>query len=348
MKMYYDKDVDVKALANKIVAVIGYGSQGMGQSQNMSDSGLKVIVGLREGGASWQKAKDDGMNVKTIEDAAKEADVIHILLPDEIQADVYEKSIAPYVKPGNTISFSHGYNIHFKYIKVPENVNITMIAPKGPGSMVRRTYLEGFGIPGLVAVEQDATGDALDVALAMGKACGLSKAGILETTFREETETDLFGEQAILCGGVTELINAGFTTLVEAGYQPEIAYFETCHELKLIVDLIYEKGFAGMWNDVSNTAEFGGLSRRDRIINDDAKKEMKKILSEIQKGKFTKEWALESTAKMPMLNRMRELESEEKIEKVGSKLRKACGLEKKAKEKEEKVVVVNFDKNKKK
>jgi ketol-acid reductoisomerase len=329
MKMYYDKDVDAGALANKTVAVIGYGSQGMGQSRNMADSGIKVVVGLREGGFSWKKANDDGMDVKTVEEAAKIADVIHILLPDEIQADVYEESIAPYVKPGNTISFSHGYNIHFKYIKVPEDVNVVMIAPKGPGSMVRRTYLDGFGIPGLVAVEQDATEDALQIALAMGKGCGLSKAGILETTFREETETDLFGEQAILCGGVTELIDAGFTTLVDAGYQPEIAYFETCHELKLIVDIIYEKGFAGMWNDVSNTAEFGGLSRRDRIINDDARNEMKKILKEIQKGKFTKEWALESVAKMPMLNRMRELESEKRIETVGSKLRKACGLEKK-------------------
>ena len=329
MKMYYDKDIDIKAIAKKTVAVIGYGSQGMGQSRNMSDSGIKVIVGLREGGTSWQKAKDDGMDVKTIEEAAKAADIIHILLPDEIQGNVYEKSIAPYVEAGNTISFSHGYNILFKYIKVPEDVNIIMIAPKGPGSMVRRTYLEGFGIPGLFAVEKNATGDGKDIALAMGKVCGLSRAGILETTFREETETDLFGEQAILCGGVTELINAGFSTLVEAGYQPEIAYFETCHELKLIVDLIYEKGFAGMWNDVSNTAEFGGLSRRHRIINNEAKDEMKKILGEIQKGKFAKEWTLESIAKMPMLNRMRTLESEKKIEQVGSKLRKACGLEKK-------------------
>jgi ketol-acid reductoisomerase len=328
MKMYYDEDIDIKVLAKKTIAVIGYGSQGMGQSRNMADSGLKVVVGLREGGSSWKIAKDDGMNVMTIEKAAKIADIIHILVPDEIQGDIYEKSIAPYIESGNTLSFSHGYNIHFKYIKAPEGVNVTMIAPKGPGSMVRRTYLEGFGIPGLFAVENDANGDAKDIALAMGKACGLSRAGILETSFREETETDLFGEQAILCGGVTELINAGFSTLVEAGYQPEIAYFETCHELKLIVDLIYEKGFAGMWNDVSNTAEFGGLSRRHRIINDEAKKEMKSILKEIQRGKFAKEWTLESIAKMPMLNRMRDLESEKKIEIVGSKLRKAAGLEK--------------------
>jgi ketol-acid reductoisomerase len=328
MKMYYDKDIDTGILSNKTIAVLGYGSQGKGQSRNMADSGLNVVLGLREGGASWKEAKDDGMTVKTVEEAVKEADVIHVLLPDEVQGAVYEKSIAPYLESGNTISFSHGYNIHFGYIKVPNDVNITMIAPKGPGSMVRKTYLEGFGIPGLVAVEQDATGDALQVALSMGKACGLSRAGILETSFKEETETDLFGEQAVLCGGVTELIKAGFSTLVEAGYQKEIAYFETCHELKLIVDLIYEKGFAGMWHDVSNTAEFGGLSRRERVVTSETKKEMKKILEEIQKGKFTKEWALENMAKQPMLNRMRAIESEETIEIVGKKLRKAAGLEK--------------------
>ncbi|MDR2830956.1 MAG: ketol-acid reductoisomerase [Methanobrevibacter sp.] len=328
MKMYYDKDIDTELLVNKTIAVLGYGSQGKGQSRNMADSGLNVILGLRENGNSWQKAIDDGMTVKTIEEAAKEADIIHFLLPDEIQGEIYEKSVAPYLETENTVSFSHGYNIHFGCIKVPNDVNITLIAPKGPGSMVRRTYLEGFGIPGLVAVEQDATGDAKQIALSMGKACGLSRAGILETSFREETETDLFGEQAVLCGGITELIKSGFTTLVEAGYQKEIAYFETCHEVKLIVDLIYEKGFAGMWNDVSNTAEFGGLSRRERIINQKAKKEMKKILNEIQKGKFTKEWVMENLSKQPMLNRMRIVESEEEIEITGSKLRKAAGLEK--------------------
>jgi ketol-acid reductoisomerase len=328
MRMYYEKDVDIEVLAEKTIAVLGYGSQGRGQSRNMADSGLKVVVGLRKGGNSWQKAYDDGMDVKTVEDAVKVADVVHILLPDEVQSEVYEKSIAPYIEPGNTISFSHGYNIHYQYIKVPDDVNVTMIAPKGPGSMVRKTYLEGFGIPGLVAINQNATGDALQIALAMGKGCGLTKAGVLETTFKEETETDLFGEQAVLCGGVTELINAGFTTLVEAGYQSEIAYFETCHELKLIVDLIYEKGFGGMWHDVSNTAEFGGLSRRDRVITPEIKANMKEILKEIQNGKFAKEWVLENKAKNPMLSRMRILENEEKIEIVGSKLRKAAGLEK--------------------
>lgn len=328
MKIYYENDIDMEILADKKIAVIGYGSQGEAQARNMADSGLDVIVGLRRGGASWKKAHDDGMNVMTIEDASREADVVHILIPDEIQETVFEQSIKPYLREGNTISFSHGYNIHYGYIRAPEGVNVTMVAPKGPGAMVRRTYLEGFGIPGLVAVEVDATGDALEQALAMAKACGLARAGVLETTFKEETETDLFGEQAVLCGGVTELINTAFRTLVEAGYQPEIAYFETCHELKLIVDLIYERGFQGMWHNVSNTAEFGGLTRRKRVITDETEKEMQKILEEIQNGKFAKEWALENRAGAPMLKRMRALEGELEIEKVGSKLRKLCGLEK--------------------
>ncbi len=326
--MYYDKDVDTDVLKDKKIAVIGYGSQGMAQARNMADSGLTVIVGLREGGKSWQRAKDDGMIVLSVEKASKEADIIHILIPDEIQAQVYEQSIKDCLEEGNTISFSHGYNIHFGYIKPPENVNISMIAPKGPGAMVRQTYEEGFGIPGLVAVEQDYTGNTLDVALAMGKGVGLTRAGVLETTFKEETETDLFGEQAVLCGGATELIKNGFETLVEAGYQPELAYFETCHELKLIVDLIYKNGFAGMWDNVSNTAEFGGLSRRERLITPDTKKEMKKILEEIQKGKFAKEWALENQAGQPQLKRLRAIEGELLIEKVGAKLRKLCGLQK--------------------
>ncbi|BAM70558.1 MULTISPECIES: ketol-acid reductoisomerase [Methanothermobacter] len=328
MKIYYENDIDMEILADKKIAVIGYGSQGEAQARNMADSGLNVIVGLRRGGSSWKKAHDDGMNVMTIEDASREADIIHILIPDEIQETVFEQSIRPYLKEGNTISFSHGYNIHYGYIKAPEGVNVTMVAPKGPGAMVRRTYLEGFGIPGLVAVEVDATGDAMEQALAMAKACGLARAGVLETTFREETETDLFGEQAVLCGGVTELINTAFKTLVRAGYQPEIAYFETCHELKLIVDLIYERGFRGMWHNVSNTAEFGGLTRRGRIITEETEKEMDEILKEIQNGKFAKEWALENRAGAPMLKRMRKLESELEIEEVGSKLRKLCGLEK--------------------
>lgn len=328
MKIYYENDIDMEILADKKIAVIGYGSQGEAQARNMADSGLEVIVGLRRGGPSWKKAHDDGMNVMTVEDASREADIVHILIPDEIQETVFEQSIKPYLREGNTISFSHGYNIHYGYIRAPDGVNVTMVAPKGPGAMVRRTYLEGFGIPGLVAVEVDATGDALEQALAMAKACGLARAGVLETTFKEETETDLFGEQAVLCGGVTELINTAFRTLVRAGYQPEIAYFETCHELKLIVDLIYERGFQGMWHNVSNTAEFGGLTRRKRVITEETEEEMQKILEEIQNGKFAKEWALENRAGAPMLRRMRALEGELEIEKVGSKLRKLCGLEK--------------------
>ncbi len=326
--MYYDDDVNTDALEGKTIAVIGYGSQGRAQSRNMADSGANVIVGLRENGSSWNVAKDEGMTVKSIEDAAAEADIIHILLPDEIQERVYNEQIAPYVEAGNTISFSHGYNIHFELIKPGEDVNIVMFAPKGPGSMVRRTYEEGFGIPGLVAVQQDATGDALQLALGMAKACGLTKAGVLETTFQEETETDLFGEQTVLCGGITELINAGFTTLVEAGYQPEIAYFETCHEVKLIVDLIYEKGFAGMWTDVSNTAEYGGLTRGSRIITQEAKDGMKAVLKEIQDGTFKKQWADENATNGANLKEMRAAEGQKEIEIVGERLRKACGLQK--------------------
>ena len=307
--MYYDADVNTDALEGKTIAVIGYGSQGRAQSRNMADSGANVIVGVRENGSSWNLVKEDGMTVKTIEDAAKEADIIHILLPDEIQEKVYNEQIAPYVESGNTISFSHGYNIHFGLIKPDEDVNIVMFAPKGPGSMVRRTYEEGFGIPGLVAVQQDATGDALQLAL-------------------EETETDLFGEQTVLCGGITELINAGFTTLVEAGYQPEIAYFETCHEVKLIVDLIYEKGFAGMWHDVSNTAEYGGLTRGNRIITQEAKDGMKAVLKEIQDGTFKKQWAEENATDGANLKEMRAAEGQKDIEIVGERLRKACGLQK--------------------
>ena len=328
MKMYYDADVNTDALQGKTIAVIGYGSQGRAQSRNMADSGANVIVGLRENGSSWNVAKEDGMTVKTIEDAAKEADIIHILLPDEIQQRVYNEQIAPYVEDGNTISFSHGYNIHFELIKPDETVNIVMFAPKGPGSMVRRTYEEGFGIPGLVAVQQDATGDAMQLALGMAKACGLTKAGVLETTFQEETETDLFGEQTVLCGGITELINAGFTTLVEAGYQPEIAYFETCHEVKLIVDLIYEKGFAGMWTDVSNTAEYGGLTRGNRIITQEAKDGMKAVLKEIQDGTFKKQWGDENATNGANLKEMRAAEGQKEIEIVGERLRKACGVQK--------------------
>ena len=284
MKVYYDEDTNFDAVKDKTIAVIGYGSQGRAQSLNMKDSGLNVIVGLRPNGASWEKAKADGHTVMSIEEAAEKADIIHILIPDEVQAEVYEKQIKPYLKEGKTLGFSHGYNIHYGYIVPPKGVNVIMVAPKSPGAMVRKTYEEGFGVPGLVCVEKDETGDALDIALGMAKAEGLTRAGVIKTTFREETETDLFGEQAVLCGGVTELIKAGFDTLVEAGYSPEMAYFETCNELKLIVDLIYQKGLAGMWHDVSNTAEYGGLSRSERIINQESRKAMREILKEAEQN----------------------------------------------------------------
>ncbi len=328
MKVYYEDDVKTDILKDKTVAVIGYGSQGRGQSLNMKDSGLNVVMGLREGGSSWNRAKADGLTVKTIEEATKEADIIHILIPDELQKDVFYNQIVDNLEPGNTLSFSHGYNIHFARIKPADDINVTMIAPKGPGSMVRETYEEGFGIPGLVAIEQDATGNAFDMAMEMAKAVGLTRAGVIETTFREETETDLFGEQAVLCGGLTALIKAGFETLVEAGYKPEMAYFETCHEVKLIVDLIYRQGFQNMWHDVSNTAEFGGLTRRDRVIPPVVKENMKEILKEIQDGSFATEFATESMTGNPKLNSQRRLEDELEIEQVGKKLRIACGLEK--------------------
>lgn len=328
MNIHYEKDVDLDVLKDKTIAVIGYGSQGMAQANNMSESGLNVIVGLREGGTSWSIAKEDGLEVFPVREAVKKADIVHILIPDEIQAAVYKKEIADGLEEGNTLTFSHGYNIHYGYIKPPKNVNVGMVAPKAPGATVRREYQEGFGVPGLVAVQNDFSGNTKEVVLAMAKGSGLTRAGVLETTFKEETETDLFGEQAVLCGGATELIKAGFQTLVEAGYQPEIAYFETCHELKLIVDLIYQKGFAGMWDNVSNTAEFGGLIKRERIITEESRKAMKDILEEIQKGKFAKEWSLENQAGAPILNRMRIMEEELQIEEVGTKLRKLCGLQK--------------------
>ena len=328
MQMYYDQDVDTGAITDKTVAVMGYGSQGRAQSRNLADSGVNVIVGLREGGKSWKLANDDGMTVKTFEEAAKEADIIHILLPDELQADIYKEKIAPYVESGNTLSFSHGFNIFYELIKPSDDVNVIMFAPKGPGSMVRQTYLDGFGIPGLVAVEQDATGDAKQIALNLAKAAGFTRAGVIETTFKEETETDLFGEQAVLCGGVPDVIKAGFETLVEAGYQPEIAYFETCHELKLIVDIIYNKGFAAMYGDISNTAEYGAHTRGNRVVTDETKAEMKKILDEIQSKKFKDEFRKEYETDFANLKEMRNEVAASDIENVGTRLRTACGLQK--------------------
>jgi len=321
VKMYYEADVNKDVLFGKTIAIIGYGSQGHAQAQNLRDSGFHVIVGLRSG-KSWEQAAEDGFQVYTVAEAAQRADVVHILLPDERQAQVYREEIAPNLKSGATLSFSHGFNIHFAQIVPPADVDVVMIAPKGPGHLVRRVYAEGFGVPALIAVYQDTTGKAKDVALAFASGVGGTRAGVLETTFREETETDLFGEQAVLCGGVSELVKAGFDTLVEAGYKPEIAYFECLHELKLIVDLMYEGGLARMRYSISDTAEYGDYSTGRRIVTEETRKEMKKVLGEIQDGTFARNWILENQANRAGFSARRRLESEHQIEKVGQELRK--------------------------
>ncbi len=320
-KLYYDVDADLSVLSGKTIAVIGYGNQGSAQAQNLHDSGIDVVVGLREGGKSWSKAKSDGLKVSAIEDAAEKADIIHILVPDEVQSQVYKASIEPYLSEGKVLGFSHGFNITFGWIKPPENIDLIMVAPKGPGYMVRQLYKEGFGVPALIAVEQDFSGNAKTIALAMAKAMKFTKPGVLETTFHEETTSDLFGEQVVLCGGVAELIKAGFETLVEKGYQPEIAYFECLHELKLITDLIQQGGMGFMWQMVSNTAEFGGRTRGSRIISAATKAEMKKIWEEIISGKFAEEWRKESEGGMKFINAQREKEKAEQIEVVGRRIR---------------------------
>ncbi|NQS76199.1 MAG: ketol-acid reductoisomerase [Peptococcaceae bacterium] len=321
-KIYYDQDADLNMLKGKTIAVMGYGSQGHAQAQNLKDSGLNVIVGLRETSSSRQKAQADGLQVATVPEAAKAADVIQILVPDELQADIYREQIAPYLKPGNAIMFSHGFSIHFGQIVPPPEVDVFMVAPKGPGHIVRRMYKEGKGVPCLVAVEQDYSGKAKEIALAYAKGIGGTRAGVFETSFREETETDLFGEQAVLCGGVTQLMKAGFETLVEAGYAPEIAYFECLHEMKLIVDLINEGGFNLMRYSISNTAEYGDYIAGPRIITEETRKEMKRILADVQNGEFAKRWILENKAGRPAFNAMRKKESEHQVEQVGAKLRK--------------------------
>lgn len=320
-KMYYDKDADLNLLKNKKIAIIGFGSQGHAHALNLRDSGLDVIVGLYEGSKSKERAEKEGLRVYTVEEAAKVADIIMMLIPDEKQAKVYKESIEKNLTEGKALAFAHGFNIHFKQIVPPENVDVFMVAPKGPGHLVRRVYQEGKGVPNLVAVYQDYTGKAFDIALAYAKGIGGTRAGVIETTFKEETETDLFGEQAVLCGGVTELMKAGFETLVEAGYQPEIAYFECVHEMKLIVDLIYEGGFSYMRYSISDTAEFGDYMTGKRVITDDTRKEMKKVLGEIQSGKFAKEWLLENQVGRPQYNAMKEKEANHLIEKVGKNLR---------------------------
>jgi len=322
-RIYYDEDANLSVFKGKTISIIGYGIQGRAQALNARDSGLNVIIGLRNNNSeTYKQAVSDGFKPVSIEEAAKKGDVIHILIPDETQAEVYEKSIKQNIKKGKTLMFSHGFNIHFNRIVPPNNVDVIMVAPKAPGAGVRKTYTEGFGTPALIAIHQNASGKAKDKALAFAKAIGATRAGVIETTFKEETETDLFGEQVDLCGGTAELIKASFNTLVQAGYQPEIAYFETCHELKLIVDLIQEGGIENMWKKVSNTAEYGGRTRGKRIINEKTKDTMKEILGEIQSGKFADEWVNECKGGMKNLNKMREEEAGIQIEKVGAELRK--------------------------
>lgn len=320
-KMFYEKDTNLGLLQGKKVAVIGFGSQGHAHALNLHESGVDVVVGLYEGSKSWDKVKEAGLEVATTAEAAKKADIIMILVPDEKQAKLYREEIAPYLEEGNALVFAHGFNIHFKQIVPPSNVDVFMIAPKGPGHMVRRTYTEGSGVPCLIAVEQDYSGKAKDLALAYANGIGGARAGVLETTFKDETETDLFGEQAVLCGGVTALIKAGFETLVEAGYAPENAYFECMHEMKLIVDLMYQGGMAAMRYSISDTAEYGDYVTGSRIITDETKKEMKQVLTEIQDGTFAKKWLLENQVGRPKFNAMRRMEAEHPIEKVGKELR---------------------------
>lgn len=322
MNIYYEKDADQSLLKGKRVAVIGYGSQGFAHSNNLKDSGVDVMVGLRKGSKSWDKAVNAGLRVAEPAEAAGQADVIMILVPDELQGSMYKKDIEPNIKKGAYLAFAHGFNIHFGQIVPREDVNVFMVAPKSPGHLVRSQYVKGEGVPMLIAVHQDPSGKTKDMALAYACAIGGGRAGIIETSFREETETDLFGEQTVLCGGVTALITAGYETLVEAGYAPEMAYFECLHELKLIVDLIYEGGISNMRYSVSNTAQYGDLTRGPRIITEDTKKEMKKILYEIQSGQFAREWMLENQANKPVFTALTRKGQAHPVEEVGERLRK--------------------------
>ncbi len=320
-KMFYAADVDLDVLKGKVVAILGYGSQGHAHANNLKESGVDVVVGLYEGSKSASRAREAGLRVETVAEATKMADVVMMLLPDELQADVYRESVAENLSEGNALAFAHGFNIHFGQILPPKNVDVFMVAPKGPGHLVRRTYEEGMGVPSLVAVHQDYTGKAKEVGLAYSKALGATRAGVLETTFKEETETDLFGEQAILCGGITELMKTGFETLVEAGYQPESAYFECVHEMKLIVDLIYEGGFETMRYSVSDTAEFGDYVSGNRVITSETKENMKAILEDVQNGNFAKDWLMENKLGRPRFNLLRQKHRDHQIVEVGKKLR---------------------------
>jgi ketol-acid reductoisomerase len=319
--MIYDDDADLSKLDGKTVAILGYGSQGHAHAQNLKDSGVDVIVGLREDSASADKARADGLEVLPIADAASRGDIVMVLLPDEKHHDVWEESIRDGIAPGNLLMFGHGFSIHYGEVDPPQEVDVAMAAPKGPGHLVRRQYTEGSGVPTLVAIHQDATGNARDLALAYAKGIGGTRGGVIETTFKDETETDLFGEQAVLCGGASELVQAGFETLVDAGYEPEMAYFECLHELKLIVDLMYEKGLAGMRYSISNTAEYGDYTRGKRVITDETRAAMKQILSEIQSGEFAKEWIAENRAGQENFKRMRAEQAATQVEGVGKELR---------------------------
>lgn len=321
VKVYYDDSVEKNALEGKTIAVVGYGSQGHAHAQNLRDNGNKVVIGVREG-KSAQKAREDGFEVFPVSEATKKADVIMILAPDEIQGALYENEIAPNLEAGNALAFAHGFNIHFDVVHPPKDVDVFLVAPKGPGHLVRRTFVDGFAVPSLFAVQQDATGNARDIALSYAKGIGSTRVGVLETTFKEETETDLFGEQAVLCGGLTSMIEAGFETLVEAGYQPELAYFEVCHEMKLIVDLIYEGGFDKMRQSISNTAEYGDYVSGPRVITEQTKANMKTVLADIQNGSFAKGFVEDNKAGFPKFKEMRAKNAGHPIEEVGAKLRK--------------------------
>jgi len=321
MKVYYENDASLDFLKDKKIAVLGFGSQGHAHALNLKESGMNVCVGLRKNSARWEKAEALGLTVKTVSDASAWADVIMLLLPDQTQKEIYDNDIAQHVTSGKTLAFGHGFNIHYKQIIPPADVNVMMIAPKSPGHLVRRTFTEGSGVPCLIAVYQDPSGNTKDLALAWAKGIGGTRAGVIETNFKNETETDLFGEQAVLCGGSAELIKAGFETLTEAGYPPELAYFECMHEMKLIVDLYYEGGLSRMNYSVSDTAEYGGMTRGPRIINQDSKKEMKKILTEIQSGQFANEWLAEYRSGGPAFAKLRKTNTEHAIETVGAKLR---------------------------